>query len=188
MHGIHVAQSSPESIKDGTDPSTVAMARCWQLRLAFAGNRVRWSTPSTISQKKQAWLQPSCTAPSQAGCFIRGRLSSRRSAYRPGARRESAFAQSISQGAPADECVWHASHISVALARYLRWSVSQRFPSLSCSRLTTLPHTRLGVNTRVFHLGDYRRATVGQENDIPDDYFFVNGTATHSVATSSHLA
>jgi 6-phosphofructo-2-kinase/fructose-2,6-biphosphatase 4 len=35
---------------------------------------------------------------------------------------------------------------------------------------------RLGVNTRVFHLGDYRRATVGDGKDVPDDYFFVNGT------------
>ncbi|MCJ1405717.1 hypothetical protein MMC11_008947 [Xylographa trunciseda] len=35
--------------------------------------------------------------------------------------------------------------------------------------------TRLGVKTRVFHLGDYRRATVGPGQDVPDDYFFVNG-------------
>lgn len=34
---------------------------------------------------------------------------------------------------------------------------------------------RLGVKTRVFHLGDYRRATVGPGKDVPDDYFFVNG-------------
>ena len=34
---------------------------------------------------------------------------------------------------------------------------------------------RLGVKTRVFHLGDYRRATVGPGRDVPDDYFFVNG-------------
>ena len=34
---------------------------------------------------------------------------------------------------------------------------------------------RLGVKTRVFHLGDYRRATVGPGQDVPDDYFFVNG-------------
>lgn len=47
------------------------------------------------------------------------------------------------------------THVSVALARYLRW---------------------LGVKTRVFHLGDYRRATVGQGNDVPDDYFFVNAS------------
>lgn len=47
------------------------------------------------------------------------------------------------------------THISVALARYLRW---------------------LGVKTRIFHLGDYRRATVGQGDDVPDDYFFVNAS------------
>lgn len=35
--------------------------------------------------------------------------------------------------------------------------------------------TRLGVKTRVFHLGDYRRATVGPGQDVPDDYFFING-------------
>ncbi|KAI9793622.1 MAG: hypothetical protein M1833_000708 [Piccolia ochrophora] len=49
------------------------------------------------------------------------------------------------------------THISVALARYLRW---------------------LGVKTRAFHLGDYRRATVGPGTDVPDDYFFVNASAS----------
>lgn len=47
------------------------------------------------------------------------------------------------------------THISVALARYLRW---------------------LGVKTRIFHLGDYRRATVGPGGDVPDDYFLVNAS------------
>ncbi|KAJ5825494.1 hypothetical protein N7474_002632 [Penicillium riverlandense] len=49
------------------------------------------------------------------------------------------------------------THISVALARYLRW---------------------LGVKTRIFHLGDYRRATIPFGEDMPDDYFFVNATAS----------
>ncbi len=49
------------------------------------------------------------------------------------------------------------THLSVALARYLRW---------------------LGVKTRVFHLGDYRRQHVGDGNDVPNDYFFVNATPT----------
>ncbi|TQB72852.1 hypothetical protein MPDQ_006414 [Monascus purpureus] len=49
------------------------------------------------------------------------------------------------------------THISVALARYLRW---------------------LGVKTRIFHLGDYRRATIPVGQDIPDDYFFVNASAS----------
>ncbi|KAI9747803.1 MAG: hypothetical protein M1815_003892 [Lichina confinis] len=49
------------------------------------------------------------------------------------------------------------THISVSLARYLRW---------------------LGVKTRAFHLGDYRRATVGPGKDVPDDYFFVNASAS----------
>ncbi|KAJ5663719.1 hypothetical protein N7507_004450 [Penicillium longicatenatum] len=48
-------------------------------------------------------------------------------------------------------------HISVALARYLRW---------------------LGVKTRIFHLGDYRRATIPFGEDMPDDYFYVNATAS----------
>lgn len=47
------------------------------------------------------------------------------------------------------------THLSVALARYLRW---------------------LGVKTRVFHLGDYRREHVGDGKDVPDDYFFVNAS------------
>jgi 6-phosphofructo-2-kinase / fructose-2,6-biphosphatase 4 len=45
------------------------------------------------------------------------------------------------------------THISVALARYLRW---------------------LGVKTHVFHLGDYRRATLGPGTDMPEDYYFPN--------------
>ncbi|KAL2003471.1 hypothetical protein VTN02DRAFT_3680 [Thermoascus thermophilus] len=49
------------------------------------------------------------------------------------------------------------THISVALARYLRW---------------------LGVKTRIFHLGDYRRATIGPGQDVPDDYFFINASAS----------
>ena len=49
------------------------------------------------------------------------------------------------------------THVSVALARYLRW---------------------LGVKTRIFHLGDYRRAIVGHGDDVPDDYFFVNASAS----------
>jgi hypothetical protein len=42
-------------------------------------------------------------------------------------------------------------HICVSLARYLQW---------------------LGVKTRIFHLGDYRRATIGPDGSLPDDYFF----------------
>lgn len=44
--------------------------------------------------------------------------------------------------------------------------------------LTDLCFIRLGVKTRVFHLGDYRRATLGPGQDVPDDYFFVNGEST----------
>jgi 6-phosphofructo-2-kinase/fructose-2,6-biphosphatase 4 len=47
------------------------------------------------------------------------------------------------------------THISVAVSRYLRW---------------------LGVKTHVFHLGDYRRATVGPGKEVPEDYFFVNAS------------
>ena len=47
------------------------------------------------------------------------------------------------------------THISVAVARYLRW---------------------LGVKTKVFHLGDYRRASAGPGKDVPDDYFFADAS------------
>jgi 6-phosphofructo-2-kinase / fructose-2,6-biphosphatase 4 len=47
------------------------------------------------------------------------------------------------------------THISVALARYLRW---------------------LGVKTHIFHLGDYRRSHVGPKGEVPEDYFHVNAT------------
>ncbi|RDW89318.1 putative 6-phosphofructo-2-kinase fructose bisphosphatase protein [Coleophoma cylindrospora] len=49
------------------------------------------------------------------------------------------------------------THISVSLSRYLQW---------------------LGVKTRIFHLGDYRRATMGPGVEIPDDYFFINASAS----------
>ncbi|KAH8664082.1 6-phosphofructo-2-kinase-domain-containing protein [Xylariales sp. PMI_506] len=47
------------------------------------------------------------------------------------------------------------THICVSMARYLQW---------------------LGVKTRIFHLGDYRRATVGEKGDVPEDYFFPNAS------------
>lgn len=47
------------------------------------------------------------------------------------------------------------THICVSMARYLQW---------------------LGVKTRIFHLGDYRRATVGPEGSVPEDYFFPNAS------------
>jgi 6-phosphofructo-2-kinase/fructose-2,6-biphosphatase 4 len=37
-------------------------------------------------------------------------------------------------------------------------------------------HFRLGVKTRIFHLGDYRRATVGKGGQVPEDYFFPNAS------------
>ncbi|KAF3483609.1 6-phosphofructo-2-kinase/fructose-2,6-bisphosphatase [Arthroderma uncinatum] len=36
----------------------------------------------------------------------------------------------------------------------------------------------LGVKTRIFHLGDYRRATVGPGGELPEDYFFANASAS----------
>ncbi|TLD12564.1 uncharacterized protein PgNI_02789 [Pyricularia grisea] len=34
----------------------------------------------------------------------------------------------------------------------------------------------LGVKSRIFHLGDYRRATVGPGGSVPEDYFFPNAS------------
>jgi 6-phosphofructo-2-kinase / fructose-2,6-biphosphatase 4 len=50
------------------------------------------------------------------------------------------------------------------------------FPPPSSSECTRLTSVRLGVKTRIFHLGDYRRATVGQKGDVPEDYFFPNAS------------
>ncbi|KAK1760778.1 6-phosphofructo-2-kinase-domain-containing protein [Echria macrotheca] len=47
------------------------------------------------------------------------------------------------------------THICVSMARYLAW---------------------LGVKTRIFHLGDYRRATVGEGGHVPQDYFYPNAS------------
>lgn len=52
------------------------------------------------------------------------------------------------------------SHICVSVARYLQW---------------------LGVKTRIFHLGDYRRATVGKGGSVPDDYFYPNASPSSVV-------
>src|SRR4051812_32520210 len=41
--------------------------------------------------------------------------------------------------------------------------------------MLTLP-LRLGVKTRIFHLGDYRRATVGEGGQVPQDYFYPNAS------------
>jgi len=49
------------------------------------------------------------------------------------------------------------THISVALARYLRW---------------------LGVKTHIFHLGDYRRNYVGPNGEVPEDYFHPNAASS----------
>ncbi|ODA84028.1 hypothetical protein RJ55_02546 [Drechmeria coniospora] len=49
------------------------------------------------------------------------------------------------------------THICVSLSRYLQW---------------------LGVKTRIFHLGDYRRATIAPGGSVPDDYFFQNASAS----------
>jgi len=57
------------------------------------------------------------------------------------------------------------------LARYLRWYVSCKFAHF----LKYTDMNRLGVKTRIFHLGDYRRATIPFGEDMPDDYFYVNG-------------
>lgn len=32
------------------------------------------------------------------------------------------------------------------------------------------------MKTRIFHLGDYRRATVGPGENVPEDYFFPNAS------------
>jgi 6-phosphofructo-2-kinase / fructose-2,6-biphosphatase 4 len=42
--------------------------------------------------------------------------------------------------------------------------------------LSPFPYfVRLGVKTRIFHLGDYRRATV-PGGAVPEDYFFPNAS------------
>ncbi|EPQ61958.1 Bgt-726 [Blumeria graminis f. sp. tritici] len=45
------------------------------------------------------------------------------------------------------------------------------FPILLAQART---YYRLGVKTRVFHLGDYRRATLGENQDVPEDYFYID--------------
>lgn len=47
-------------------------------------------------------------------------------------------------------------------------------PTQRCERVNKAG-ARLGVKTRAFHLGDYRRAHMGPGKDIPHDYFHVDG-------------
>lgn len=43
-----------------------------------------------------------------------------------------------------------------------------------------LIRARLGVKTRIFHLGDYRRATV-EGGQVPQDYFYPNASPASSM-------
>ena len=54
------------------------------------------------------------------------------------------------------------THISRALERYLRW---------------------LGVKTRVYSLGDYRRRVLGGAKNLPPDYFAINPSMQDGLAT-----
>lgn len=94
------------------------------------------------------WHPHSCTAPCPAGYFTRDELPSSWSDPQPVARRRSPTGVLYSYECK-DANIF--SHICVSLARYLQW---------------------LGVKTRIFHLGDYRRATIGPEGAVPEDYFF----------------
>jgi len=50
-----------------------------------------------------------------------------------------------------------------------------------------LHNGRLGVKSRAFHLGDYRRAHMGPGKDVPHDYFFVNGMDSYGVVRAQTL-
>lgn len=54
------------------------------------------------------------------------------------------------------------THISRALERYLRW---------------------LGVKTRVYSLGDYRRKVLGGAKNVPADYFATDSTCPCTLAS-----
>jgi 6-phosphofructo-2-kinase / fructose-2,6-biphosphatase 4 len=62
------------------------------------------------------------------------------------------------------------THLSVSLARYLKWSTFPPPPPAS-----SLTPARLGVKAKVFHLGDYRRQALGSKG-LPDDYFWSHAT------------
>ena len=53
-------------------------------------------------------------------------------------------------------------------------------------RSNLMAYDRLGVKTRAFHLGDYRRATMGPGEEVPDDYFYVNGRLPLFARSSTH--
>lgn len=108
---------------------------------------------------------------------MRGRLPLSQLAYRQEARRESTAS---GVAVICTELTIHdvsCRHLAVALTRYLRWYVLQPCDmSHDIRMLIQYDMIRLGVKTCAFHLGDYRRTTVGPGKDVPDDYFFVNGS------------
>lgn len=60
---------------------------------------------------------------------------------------------------------------ATCVGTWIRYSKHQK----SQSATATDERGRLGVKTRIFHLGDYRRQNLGPGQEIPEDYFFVNG-------------
>ncbi|KAJ9120326.1 hypothetical protein QFC24_005280 [Naganishia onofrii] len=58
------------------------------------------------------------------------------------------------------------THIARSLERYLRW---------------------LGVKTRVYSLGDYRRKVLGGANNVPDDYFTIDAKSEETIALRNRI-
>lgn len=71
-----------------------------------------------------------------------------------------------------DTCLWPWLDTCDGMFRCQK---DRQLPYLTFAQYKVNTLDRLGVKTRIFHLGDYRRATIPFGEDMPDDYFFVNG-------------
>ena len=132
--------------------------------------------PSTTYPSEVKWLRPSFTAQNLVGYSILARLPLRQLACRREARRTCFVGRETLEG-----CYLILCRVQAYLGRtgkvFEMVRTRDRYLRRYALAYTIRASGRLGVKTRVFHLGDYRRATVGPGRDVPDDYFFINGIA-----------
>lgn len=90
-------------------------------------------------------------------------------AFQLGARRTFSFLSFCKRNNPLNKLGISAFRwLGTSPGKSLTWSISLEHAADD--------HLRLGVKTRIFHLGDYRRATVGPGESVPEDYFFPNAS------------
>ena len=128
------------------------------------------------------WLRPSFTVQNLVDSFIPAKLPLRQLVCRREARRTFIMGRETLKGCDLILCQAYLSRTG-KIFEMVR-TRDCHLPRYALA-YTIRVSGRLGVKTRVFHLGDYRRATVGPGRDVPDDYFFINGIAFYSLNSVS---